>query len=136
MSEAVERKILALLGHPTRSPYGNPIPGLEELGERGEEHSGGVSHVAEVATSEPRPWRVHRIGEPAQSHTGMLALLHEAGISPGTTVTVERRETAVCITAAGSRAAQEGAVLVPMEVASHIFVTVEAAEAEAVASTA
>ena len=33
MSERVERKILALLGRPRRVPYGNPIPGLDELGE-------------------------------------------------------------------------------------------------------
>src|SRR5204862_5240228 len=31
MSEAVERKLLSLLGHPTVSPFGNPIPGLELL---------------------------------------------------------------------------------------------------------
>src|SRR5215831_13650302 len=33
MSEAVERRVLEMLRHPTESPYGNPIPGLEELGE-------------------------------------------------------------------------------------------------------
>jgi DtxR family transcriptional regulator, Mn-dependent transcriptional regulator len=33
MSDAVERRLLAILGHPTQSPYGNPIPGLAELGE-------------------------------------------------------------------------------------------------------
>ena len=27
MSETVERRMLELLGHPTESPYGNPIPG-------------------------------------------------------------------------------------------------------------
>ncbi len=32
MSEAVERRLLELLGQPTVSPYGNPIPGLAELG--------------------------------------------------------------------------------------------------------
>src|SRR6187401_902943 len=31
MSEAVERKLVKLLGNPTTSPYGNPIPGLDEL---------------------------------------------------------------------------------------------------------
>jgi DtxR family transcriptional regulator, Mn-dependent transcriptional regulator len=34
MSEAVERRILELLRYPTESPYGNPIPALEELGEK------------------------------------------------------------------------------------------------------
>ena len=33
MSESVERRLLELLGHPTVSPYGNPIPGLAELGD-------------------------------------------------------------------------------------------------------
>ena len=32
MSERVERRIFELLNHPTVSPYGNPIPGLAELG--------------------------------------------------------------------------------------------------------
>ena len=32
MSEKVERKILGLIGEGLESPYGNPIPGLEELG--------------------------------------------------------------------------------------------------------
>ena len=31
MSEAVERKLVALLDNPTVSPYGNPIPGLDDL---------------------------------------------------------------------------------------------------------
>ena len=32
ISEDVERKLVDLLGTPTESPYGNPIPGLDELG--------------------------------------------------------------------------------------------------------
>ena len=34
MSEQVERRILELLEHPTHSPYGNPIPGMDEIGDR------------------------------------------------------------------------------------------------------
>ena len=33
ISEAVERRLLDVLGHPHESPYGNPIPGLAELGD-------------------------------------------------------------------------------------------------------
>src|SRR6187402_2183243 len=33
MSDRVERRLIEMLGSPKRSPYGNPIPGLEELGE-------------------------------------------------------------------------------------------------------
>ncbi len=32
MSDEVERRVLAVLDHPTHSPFGNPIPGIEELG--------------------------------------------------------------------------------------------------------
>jgi DtxR family Mn-dependent transcriptional regulator len=31
MSEAVERRLVEILGNPTTSPFGNPIPGLREL---------------------------------------------------------------------------------------------------------
>jgi DtxR family transcriptional regulator, Mn-dependent transcriptional regulator len=31
MSDGVERRLVEILGHPTHSPYGNPIPGLSEL---------------------------------------------------------------------------------------------------------
>src|SRR3954449_10088703 len=37
MSDTVERKVYDLLNRPTRSPYGNPIPGLEVLGLPAEE---------------------------------------------------------------------------------------------------
>src|SRR5690349_22628146 len=33
MSDAVEKRVYELLNKPTRSPYGNPIPGLEVLDE-------------------------------------------------------------------------------------------------------
>src|SRR3954469_21832691 len=36
MSEAVEGRRIEILDHPTQSPYGNPIPGLGELGEGGD----------------------------------------------------------------------------------------------------
>src|SRR5882672_2726242 len=45
MSEAVERRVLELLRHPTQSPYGNPIPGLEELGEVPADESAGETLV-------------------------------------------------------------------------------------------
>ena len=40
MSESrFERRLLEILGHPTNSPFGNPIPGLDELGESAGETS-------------------------------------------------------------------------------------------------
>src|SRR4051812_16426194 len=49
MSEQVERRLLSLLGHPTESPYGNPIPGLEELGQTSaESFMDGVEALSQV----------------------------------------------------------------------------------------
>ena len=41
MSEAVEQRVYDLLGQPTRSPYGNPIPGLDDFGSAPSEADGG-----------------------------------------------------------------------------------------------
>ena len=57
MSETVERRLVELLNHPTESPYGNPIPGLDELGEvtLGEEFMDGVESLSDAATSRGGP---------------------------------------------------------------------------------
>ena len=51
MSETVERRLLELLDHPTESPYGNPIPGLAELGEQAT-----ASSSATVSSPCPPSW--------------------------------------------------------------------------------
>ncbi len=49
MSEAVERRVIELLDHPTESPYGNPIPGLAELGgDEGDAFMDGVEPLTAV----------------------------------------------------------------------------------------
>jgi DtxR family Mn-dependent transcriptional regulator len=85
MSERVERKILTMLDNPTESPYGNPIPGLAELGEPGtdEEFLEGLHQLTRWATSDPSDVVVRRIGEPAQAEPELLAQLHAAGLRPG-----------------------------------------------------
>ena len=60
MSERVERKLLQILDHPTMSPYGNPIPGLDELGELGEGElflGEGLRQLTEVAGEAQRDLR-------------------------------------------------------------------------------
>jgi DtxR family transcriptional regulator, Mn-dependent transcriptional regulator len=58
MSETVERRLLELLDHPTESPYGNPIPGLDELGDvpRGEDFMDNVEPLSGAAISEEGRW--------------------------------------------------------------------------------
>src|SRR5665811_742807 len=84
MSERVERKILALIGEHSESPYGNPIPGLDELGEPlNEDFRRGVSNLLELADDGPSVVTVRRIGEPAQVEPEALNLLTHAGLMPG-----------------------------------------------------
>lgn len=89
MSEHVERKIIALLDSPTESPYGNPIPALEELGGvAAEGFLVGVVRATDFVTDGERVGVLRRLGEPAQFDSDLLARLHSAGVIPGATVTV------------------------------------------------
>jgi DtxR family transcriptional regulator, Mn-dependent transcriptional regulator len=97
MSDTVERRVLDILGHPTQSPYGNPIPGLAELGEEGSgELRGGVVPLTEVP-AETGSVLVRRIGEPLQSDTMLMTRLRDAGLRPNGPVTIARVDGGVRI---------------------------------------
>src|SRR5918911_5698535 len=89
MSEAVERKLLHLLGHPTVSPFGNPIPGLDALagdGSPGGSSSAGpdaLSLLSASATPEGRSVVVRRISEQLQEDGETVRALHALGVRPG-----------------------------------------------------
>ena len=90
MSEAVERKLVALLGNPTMSPYGNPIPGLDELGVG--EAAGPVEpdlvRLDEVARRGGGTVEVRRIAEHVQLDPTLMADLHKVDAVPGNVVEV------------------------------------------------
>ncbi|OLR95219.1 metal-dependent transcriptional regulator [Actinokineospora bangkokensis] len=91
MSEAVERKLVRLLGNPTTSPYGNPIPGLDQLGDDGEPAppvEAGLVRVDEVARRGGGKVEVRRIAEHVQMDPDLMADLRAVGIVPGEVVTV------------------------------------------------
>ena len=121
MSEQVERRLLDLLGHPTESPYGNPIPGLDELGDppAGRFLDGVESLVNRAATRDGESTGViRRLGEPVQFEPELLAQLREAGVMPGAAATISAAGSYVLVQVAGFG---EGLEL-PNEVASHIYV--------------
>ena len=90
MSEAVERRLLDILGHPTESPYGNPIPGLAELGDDGGyDFLGGMIALTDVPEMTDSVV-VRRIGEPIQSDTTLLTRLDRAGVRPNAAVSISR----------------------------------------------
>ncbi len=120
MSEQVERKLLRILDGPIESPYGNPIPGLAELGgvETVPFIQGVRSIVDLTSTAGPQRAEIRRLGEPAQLDPELLTQLRSAGIVPGSTGTFSRSGPYVLVEVDGFTDGLE----LPSEVASHIFV--------------
>ena len=123
ISEDVERKLVDLLHAPTESPYGNPIPGMDELGvnrpevdfRAGNEHldavvrdSGGGS-VSVI---------IHRMSEEIQKDVEMMGTLRQAGIQPGVQVLAEAGGLGVRLTPADAPGCE-----IDREAAAHLFVS-------------
>ena len=117
MSEAVEARVYELLGRPTRSPYGNPIPGLDQFD---------AAAVADLGLDTERNLAfpglsgavvVRRICESVQTDLAVLRQLHAAGVDPGATVNVAQDRDEVIVDQAGER------IRLPREVASRVFVS-------------
>ncbi|ARQ70150.1 metal-dependent transcriptional regulator [Streptomyces marincola] len=120
MSEAVERRVLELLNHPTESPYGNPIPGLAELGEAGEADpflGEGMVALAELDADGGKTVVVRRIGEPIQTDASVMQTLRRAGVRPGASVSVHAGEAGAVQVASGGESAE-----LAHDVAMHVFV--------------
>ena len=120
MSEQVERRLVELLGHPTESPYGNPIPGLAQLGDVPAKNfeQGVVGLVRRLnEAGGPITGTVRRLAEPVQVDPELLQQLKGAGVMPGASGDYRYSEGYVLVQMDGN---DEGLEL-PVEVASHIF---------------
>lgn len=120
MSEQVERRLVELLDHPTESPYGNPIPGLDQLGDIpsmtfDEGVVGLVRRMDEVGA--PIEGTVRRLAESAQVDPELLQQLRSAGVVPGARGSFRYNEGYVLVQMDG---VDEGLEL-PVEIAGHIF---------------
>ncbi|WP_309081232.1 metal-dependent transcriptional regulator [Zhihengliuella sp.] len=120
MSERVERRLYELLGQPSESPYGNPIPGLDALGgpEAGDFTVGVQNLDTALEGGEAGPVRILRLAETIQVDPVLLAQLNDGGIRPGASVTLERAGEYVVVRVEGI----EGALELPHEVSAHVFV--------------
>ena len=123
MSERVERRLYELLEHPTESPYGNPIPGLEALGGLASQPFPRLDiNLLQAMDGYATDSRVvvSRLAEPIQVEPELLTQLDEGGIRPGASVSLERVGEYISVRVPGI----EGALELPPEVASHVFVSV------------
>jgi DtxR family Mn-dependent transcriptional regulator len=118
ISETVELRLLEVLGHPSESPYGNPIPGLAELGE-GPSVSRAVAGTMALSAipSDATSVVVRRIGEPLQSDSSLLLRLRRAGVRPNAAVPIHRIDGGVRM-GSGDQATD-----VELSVAEHVFVS-------------
>jgi len=120
VSERVERKMLALLGEYRESPYGNPIPGLDELGEPlNEDFRLGVTNLVDMVSQGCSVATVRRIGEPAQVDPEALSLLTRAGLMPGRRVLISREDAWIVVVREGAEPST--GVALPEGVALHVF---------------
>jgi DtxR family Mn-dependent transcriptional regulator len=85
LGDAAEEKLAALLPNLDTDPYGNPIPGLTDIGRQGNTFVPGVP-ITDVTSTEYGT--VRSLGEGIQADEGLLTDCHRAGIVPGTEVTV------------------------------------------------
>jgi DtxR family Mn-dependent transcriptional regulator len=118
ISEEVEKRLVAILDNPTESPYGNPIPGLEELGVAAapEQFRDGVAPLTTVVRPRPSRVQVKRLSEPIQTDPKLMATLRSAGVVPGQAVEAARTDVGVRI------GTDDSGIELPTAVASHVFV--------------
>ena len=119
MSETVERRLVDLLDHPTESPYGNPIPGLSELGESGtsDVFLDGMDLLSDLAGEERATVRVRRISEELQKDEPLMGTLRRIGAVPDKVIGVVATDAGILVGSGGETAELD------LEAAGHIFVS-------------
>ena len=108
---------------PTESPYGNPIPGLAELGvstaqapfRDGNEQ---LQDVVRRGAGTPIRVVIERMSEEIQKDVEMMGTLKLAGIVPGAKVSAERGGLGVRLSAEGSPTCE-----IDNEASTHLFVS-------------
>lgn len=120
MSEQVERRLIDMLGNPTESPYGNPIPSLDDIGTSpAVAFLDGVTNVVAFARrASGSTATIRRLGEPVQFDPELLRQLKEAGIMPGAKALISDAGSYIGLRVDGFG----GGIELPTEVAVHLFV--------------
>ena len=126
MSDHVEEKLLSMLTGPLESPYGNPIPGLEEIGGQASSADAfreGVRSLPEaVDAGGSDPLLVRRLGERLQIDGDVMHRLASAGVRPGSLVVVTRTASGYFLDVRRDAVNGSGKVQLLPDVARHVFV--------------
>ena len=102
MSEAVEQRVVAVLDDATRSPFGNPIPGLSDLGVVGPDSADHGIRAVDLPEGKPVEARIVQLNEILQVDLEQFGRLVAAGIGVGATVTVTHEGGTVRLSSGGS----------------------------------
>lgn len=120
ISDNVELRLLEILDHPKVSPFGNPIPGLEELsGDYAAADSAAETWMtlAEMGRRGGGSGTIRRIFEPVQVDATLMVALNAAGVRPGASVQVSAGIDDLVLTHNGQE------IAVGREAAEHIVLT-------------
>jgi DtxR family Mn-dependent transcriptional regulator len=108
ISPAFEAKMLEQLDNPTTCPHGNPIPGLVEAPEFLRRQQARRLNAAVPG----QDYVVVTVSEVVEDEEALIDLLHERGVTPGTTVSVldRRLEGDLVVRADGRQVVLEDSV--------------------------
>lgn len=95
ISDRVEAKLVAFLGHPTTSPYGNPIPGS----------ASSADATVSLDRSEAPTVTIRYLSEQLQSEHEVMQQLERHGMGSGATVEVEHQAGTVVLRRDGAEVA-------------------------------
>ncbi|GAB3591008.1 Diphtheria toxin repressor [Corynebacterium faecale] len=98
MSDEVERRLVEVLDDVSRSPFGNPIPGLTDIGfDQDREPDSGVRAI-DLPHGETLRVRIVQLNEILQVDQEQFQILTAAGIKMGTEVEITNEQGRVMIT--------------------------------------
>lgn len=98
MSEAVEQRVVAVLEDASRSPFGNPIPGLADIGLDQEREPDSGIRAIDLPHGESFRVRIVQLNEILQVDQEQFSILSAAGIRIGTEVDIINEQGRVVIT--------------------------------------
>ncbi|WP_018020414.1 metal-dependent transcriptional regulator [Corynebacterium ciconiae] len=97
MSDEVERRLLDVLEDVDRSPFGNPIPGIERLGRRDHVEPEHGTRIVDLAENTEHHVKIVQVNEILQVNDDEMKRLISSGVRIGSTVTVSHDRNGVTI---------------------------------------